>query len=362
MTKAVYSEALAASGNYSGNDVIIVPVTGGLINRTYKVTIRPTGYRYILQQINKKIFPEPEKIAENYRLIWGFWSNECPQWIPFPVTVPSPLRFTDGNDLFRDNQGECWRLMEFMAHTTCLTEPVTPKQAKRVAKTFACVTAGMEYYPLEKFHTNIPGFHDLSLRYGQFSESLHVGNFERLHKAALLINELRQRERYASFYDVITESDEFKKRLMHHDAKISNILFDDEDADKIVCMVDFDTCMPGYFYSDLGDMIRSMAFSEDENSINANNIFIRKEYYEAVVEGYLEVMNKLLTDAEKKYIHSSGLIIIYMQALRFLTDYLNGDVYYKTNYKEQNFDRAFNQLTLLQRLEEFLAMHYQFKL
>lgn len=363
MTTAPYQEALAASANYSGEDVTIVPLAGGLINRTYKVTIRPNGFQYILQQINKKIFLEPQKLLENYKLIWGFWSNEHPQWIPFPVTVPEPMRFAnDGNYLFWDTQGECWRLMEFMPNTTSLLHPVNPAQAKKIARTFACATAGFEYYPLEAFHTTIPGFHDLALRYGQFKESLHVRNFERLHKAAQLINELKKRERYVSFYEIITSSDEFEKRLMHHDAKISNILFDDEEENKIISLVDFDTCMPGYFFSDLGDMIRSMAFSEDENSVNANDIFICKDYYEAIAEGYLEVMNEYLTDPERKYIHSSGLLMIYMQALRFLTDYLNGDIYYRTIYAEQNFDRAMNQLLLLQKLEEFLKRNYAFKI
>ncbi|MGQ0740125.1 MAG: phosphotransferase enzyme family protein [Bacteroidota bacterium] len=362
MKAAPYSEALAASTNYSGDDVAIVPLAGGLINLTYKVTIRPNGYRYILQQINKKIFLEPQKLAENYRLIWGFWSNEHPQWIPFPVTVPKPLRFTDGKDLFWDKQGECWRLMEFMANTTCLLHPANPEQAKKVAKTFACLTAGMEYYPIEQFHTTIPRFHDLSLRYWQFKESLHARNFDRLHKAARLIGELKKRERYVSFYEVISESDEFEKRLMHHDAKISNILFDDEETDKIICPVDFDTCMPGYFFSDLGDMIRSMAFSDDEDGVDADEIYIRKDYYEAVVEGYLEVMNEYLTEGEKKYTHSSGLLMIYMQALRFATDYLNGDIYYKTTYEEQNFDRAKNQLALLIQLENLLLEQYQFSI
>jgi hypothetical protein len=120
--------------------------------------------------------------------------------------------------------------------------------------------------------------------------------------------------------------------------------------------------MPGYFFSDLGDMIRSMACSEAESNKNLNELHIRKDFYEAVLEGYLELMEELLTDAEKKYIHFSGLLIIYMQALRFLTDYLNEDKYYKTNYAEENFDRALNQLVLLQKLEEFLIAEYQFRI
>ena len=141
------------------------------------------------------------------------------------------------------------------------------------------------------------------------------------------------------------------------DAKISNVLFSNKNG-RVVCLVDFDTVMPGYFFSDLGDMIRSMVCREDENSTNFDNILIRKEFYDAILSGYLSVMEKQLTAAEKKYIHYSGLLIIYMQALRFLTDYLIGDIYYKTEYDEQNFNRSKNQLLLLQKLELFLAEYY----
>ena len=207
----------------------------------------------------------------------------------------------------------------------------------------------------------IPGFHDLSLRLKQLKQSLHKKNYERLGKAASLINQLKEKEHYVSFYEVMTESGEFEKRLMHHDAKISNILFSEETG-QVICPIDFDTCMPGYFFSDLGDMIRSMTCSEPENSINYSEINIRKDFYEAILEGYMEVMKELLTDAEKKHIHYSGLLIIYMQALRYITDYLNGDLYYRISYFEQNFDRAMNQLTLLLRLEEFLKAEYDFKI
>ena len=171
---------------------------------------------------------------------------------------------------------------------------------------------------------------------------------------------MKERERYANFFDVITESDEFPKRVMHHDAKISNVLFD-EDSDEVICLVDFDTVMPGYFFSDIGDMVRTMACNLDESSTEFDKIKIRKTYYLAIIEGYLSVMGKHLTDAEKKYIHYSGISMTYMQALRFLTDYLKEDIYYRIIYPEQNFDRATNQLTLLKGLEEFLLEEYNFK-
>lgn len=147
---------------------------------------------------------------------------------------------------------------------------------------------------------------------------------------------------------------------MHHDAKIANVLFS-KTTGRVICPVDFDTVMPGYYFSDLGDMIRSMAGNADENYLHFEKIQIRKSYYDAIVSGYLSIMEKQLTDSEKKYIHYAGLIMIYMQAIRFITDFMRGGIYYKTEYKGQNFDRALNQLTLLKRLEELLKNAYGLK-
>jgi len=236
-----------------------------------------------------------------------------------------------------------------------------PSQAKATAKAFAKFTAAFDDFNVGMLKETIPDFHNLSHRYRQFEEALQGELYERMPKAMPLIDELKKRERYKFFYEEIADSVEFPKRVMHHDAKIANILFS-KTTGKVICPVDLDTTMPGYFFSDLGDMIRSMSCSADENNTDFDNLGIRKKYYEAIIEGYMSIMEKQLTLPEKKYIHYSGLLIIYMQSLRFLSDYLNGDVYYKTIYPEQNFDRAKNQLTLLQRLEEFLSAEYDFKM
>ena len=359
MTKEVYQEALDASTVH--RDCIVTPITSGLINQTFKVIIHSNGYKFLLQQINTDVFPEPEKLQANYEKIWSYiYYDGPPHDIANLVTVPKPLDFLDDTKLFCDSHKRYWRKFEFMDGAQTFHNATNSMQAKTVAEVFSSLTYCFEFFDIDKLNITIPGFHDLSLRFRQFKQSLHAKNYDRLLKAAPLIDELKKRERCVSFYEVMTESEEFEKRLMHHDAKISNILFDEETG-KVICPVDFDTCMPGYFFSDLGDMIRSMACSEDEKSTKYNDINIRKDFYEAIVDSYMEVMHELLTDSEKKYIHYSGLLIIYMQALRFLTDYLNEDVYYKTTYAEQNFDRAMNQLTLLQRLEEFLESNYQFK-
>lgn len=354
MRTAVYQEALDAFCNPL-HEFMVEPMTGGLINQSYKVTSKHSGESFLLQKINETVFSNPGVVQSNYEKIWKHLRDKVSGYL-----IPEPKQFPGDTTIFFDSHNNYWRVFEFIYGSQTFESPENVMQAKSVAGTFGRFTACFNDFDIEKLNVVIPGFHNLSHRYKQFEQSLHQHRFERLKKASLLIDELRKRERYASLYDVFTESDEFPLRVMHHDAKISNVLFD-EDSGHVMCPVDFDTCMPGYFFSDLGDMIRSMAASSHENDNDIEKLRIRKDFYEAILEGYLEKMDETLSGSEKKYIHHSGLLIIYMQALRFMTDYLNGDTYYKTSYEEHNFDRAKNQVTLLQKLEEFLKDNYGIK-
>ncbi len=361
MKQEIPQEVLAAFTRYepdlpdhSAGEITVQAVGGGLINHTYKVScqLKPD---FLLQQINKNVFTRPEQVQQNYIRIWEYAEFEFTG-----LRLPSPKHCGKMTTLFVDEQENYWRAFEFIDNARMLSVAEKPAQAKATAKIFAKFTSAFDEFNVEMLKNVIPGFHDLSLRYRQFEEAMNGESYERMAKALSVIQELKQRERYKHFYELIIESDEFPLRVMHHDAKIANVLFHNTSG-KVICPVDFDTVMPGYFFSDLGDLIRSMVCPEDENSTNFDAIIVRKEFYEAILTGYLDVIGKQLTEPEKKYIHYAGLLIIYMQALRFLSDYLNGDVYYRINYPEQNFDRAMNQLTLLQKLEEFLQKNYNFK-
>jgi thiamine kinase-like enzyme len=361
MKQEIPQEVLAAFTTYepslsdhSDGEITVEVIGGGLINYSYKVScqFKPD---FLLQQINKNVFTHPEQVQENYIRIWEYSEFEFTG-----LRLPSPEHCSKKTTLFVDKNGNYWRAFEFIDNARMFPVAEKPSQAKATAKIFAKFTSAFEEFNLQMLKNVIPGFHDLSLRYRQFEEAMTGESYERMAKALPIIKELKQRERYNHFYEIIIESDEFPQRVMHHDAKIANVLFNNKTR-KVICPVDFDTVMPGYFFSDLGDMIRSMVCLEDESSTDFDKIIVRKEFYEAIISGYLGVMEKQLTASEIKYIHYSGLLIIYMQALRFLTDYLNGDVYYRIDYPEQNFNRAKNQLTLLQKLEEFLFEQYKLK-
>ena len=273
---------------YDPGEITIEPVGGGLINQSYKVSSR-FKTDYLLQQINKQVFTKPADVQENYIRIWEFAEFEFTG-----LRLPSPKYCGKMTTLFVDKYENYWRAFEFIDDARMLTVAQKPAQAKATAKTFAKFTAAFEEFNLRLLKNVIPGFHDLGLRYREFEEATKGERYERMALALPIIHELRQREKYKHFYEIITESDEFPLRVMHHDAKIANILFDKKTG-KVICPVDFDTVMPGHFFSDLGDMIRSMACSLNEASTDFENISIHKDFYNAIVDGYLSVMEKQFT-------------------------------------------------------------------
>ncbi len=247
--------------------------------------------------------------------------------------------------------------MEFVHHSYSPLTAENEEAAYTMSKNFAAFTRSLEGLNAKDLIEIIPDFHNLSFRYRQFEEAVANGIPDRLMNSSHLISSLKERRPLVDFYETLGDAKKYPVRLMHHDCKISNILFD-SNTGRVICPVDLDTLMPGKFVSDLGDMIRTMACSENEDSTNWEAIRIRAPFYHAILKGYLEGIGPILTEEEKKNIHYSGLLLVYMQALRFLSDFLQGDKYYKTTYPDQNLNRALNQITLLEKLESFLKAGY----
>ncbi len=331
----------------------IVPVSNGLINSTYKVSGKLKTV--ILQRLNSHVFKSPRDIVHNYSRIYSYLNQKQ------EYRIPLPIRTIDQTNCFTDPSMNCWRAMEFIGGTYTPETPEETNEAFEAAFCFGNFTRALANLNVDDLKVIIPQFHNLELRYNQFFDALEKGYDERKEKAAQEIEQLLSRKKLVDFYKNLKSDPQYKLRVMHHDAKLSNILFD-QTTRKVICPVDLDTTQAGYFFSDLGDMIRSMACSRSENSADFSSIQIKPGFYEAIMDGYMAAMKNELTETEKKNIHYSGLLMIYMQALRYMTDYLTGDVYYRITYAEQNFDRAKNQLTLLQRLEEFLEKRFDFSI
>ncbi len=168
---------------------------------------------------------------------------------------------------------------------------------------------------------------------------------ERLTKAKEITDALYHYYNIVEIFEAIKTNPSFIKRVTHHDTKISNVLFDKNT--KGICIIDLDTVMPGYFISDVGDMMRTYLSPAGEEETDFGKIDVRESYFDAIVHGYLSEMHNELTADEKQYFVYAGKFMVYMQALRFITDYLNNDIYYGAKYELHNFNRAVNQLTLL---------------
>ena len=199
-------------------------------------------------------------------------------------------------------------------------------------------------------HITLPDFHNLPLRYSHFESAIITGNKERIKESAELINKLKKFNDIVTISEAINSNRSFKKKITHHDTKISNVLFN--KAGKGICVIDLDTVMPGYFISNAGDMFRTCLSPVSEEEKDFAKIEIRDEYYQGIKEGYLSEMNNILTPEKTEHFFYAGEFIIYMQALRYLTDHISNDIYYGAKYEGHNFIRADNQLVLLQRFKE----------
>ena len=353
MDKLTLTKAAEQFTNRSG-DIDIVPLGEGLIHQTYKVKANALSSPIVLQAINTSVFLHPGDIIDNYLLVYQYLQSTKSS-----IRIPAPVPAENGCFLYKDEKTNYWRATCFIENSYSPMMAVNETAAYTVARSFANFTHDLAGLPVKNLKDIITGFHDLSTRYQQFETALLQASTEALLNSTHLISELRQRKYLVNFYHQISKDADYPDRVMHHDCKISNILFD-KSSNLVLCPVDLDTVMPGKFFSDLGDMIRSMSCTVDENSTDWGEIAIRPGYYAAVIKGYLEGIGDLLTAEESRNIHYSGLLIIYMQTLRFLTDYLNGDIYYKTSYPEQNLNRALNQFILLEKLESHLLLEYGF--
>jgi Ser/Thr protein kinase RdoA (MazF antagonist) len=318
-------------------------ITSGIINSTWKV--KANGTNYILQRVNDHVFTNPEDIHHNIAVIAGFLKKNYQHYL-----FPSPIVSLEGSELVHIPDSGFYRLFPFIVGTHTVNVVESTKQAFEAAEQFGKFTAYLGGFSVAQLKVTIPHFHDLLFRYQQFLASIQKGNAERVNEEQALINRLIKLDYLVKQYEAITHNPAFKKRVTHHDTKISNVLFNDEN--KAVCIIDLDTLMPGYFISDVGDMMRTYLCPVSENEEDISKIEIRPSFYYAIVEGYNQAMKNELTETEKKHFFYAGQFMIYMQAIRFLTDYLNNDQYYQISYQNHNLIRAINQTVLLERLME----------
>ncbi|RZK49124.1 MAG: aminoglycoside phosphotransferase family protein [Pedobacter sp.] len=341
MEVEISADVLAAYG-LDINRVNIEKLGLGHINQTFLISTA-SHQKYILQNINTLVFTEPELISQNIALVSNYLKVNFPEYL-----FPAPLPALDGSTMIKlDDQ--YWRMSPFISDSVSYLAVAEPKQAYEAAKQFGKLSRLLDGFDASQLNITIPGFHDLAWRFTQFQEALANTDFKKRELAAQEIERTQHFHYIVDFFESFQRRHDFPQRVMHHDTKVSNVLLR-RDTNEGICVIDLDTLMPGKFISDLGDMMRTYlsAFSEEEEDLD--KITIRIPFFEATIKGYLSEMAPYLTSTEKELVLFSGKYIIYMQAIRFLTDYLNGSIYYPINHPTHNLIRSKNQFKLLQEL------------
>lgn len=324
------------------DDCVVETLASGLINKTWKITHGQN--QYILQRINNNVFKEPYDVAENIRMLDIYLAEHSPGYL-----FVSPIRSTRKDEIVRDSDEGYFRLFPFIRGSHTINVVATAEQAYEASFQFGKFTQLLSGFDTRKLHLTIPDFHNLTLRYCQFETAIKHGNIDRIKRSESLISEIKNHQYILASFEKIKKIASVRTRVTHNDTKISNVLFD--DYGKGMCIIDLDTVMPGYFISDMGDMMRTYLSPASEEEKNFSSIEVREDFFRAIVQGYLSSMGAELTPEEKDLILYSGLFLIYMQAIRFLGDYCNNDAYYGAQYEDQNFVRAGNQVDLLKKLE-----------
>jgi thiamine kinase-like enzyme len=250
------------------------------------------------------------------------------------------------------DEGKYFRLTPYVKDSHSINSCSTADEAYEASFQFGRFTAAFKQFNPDDLKETIPQFHDLSFRWKQFLDSLKFGNQQRIKFAKKEIDQIKDHYNIVEKFNLIKSSHSFLKRVTHHDTKISNVLFN--SSSKGICVIDLDTVMDGYFISDVGDMFRTYLSPANEEEQDLKKVVARKDFYNAILEGYLENMRDQMTVKERQNISYAGEFMIYMQALRFITDFINDDVYYGISYEKNNYNRTKNQLKLLQEFQSIL--------
>lgn len=325
------------------NAAIIQQHGRGLIHNTWKIADQSGDY--ILQKINHQVFKEPQYIADNIQAIASWLKKNHPEYF-----FVAPVETKNNESLLHIPGEGYFRLFPFVKDSRTYDIVQSPQQAFEASRQFGLFACMLKDFPVKNLKTTLPDFHNLSQRYTQFGHSIVDGNPSRIQECKKTILYLQSQKYIVSTYQQIILNKAFKIRVTHHDTKISNVLFDKNE--KGLCVIDLDTVMPGYFISDVGDMMRTYLSPVSEEEKNFDTIKIREDYFRAMTRGYLQEMATELNPEEIQHFVYAGMFMIYMQALRFLTDYLENDSYYSSSYEGHNYIRAKNQIILLERLLE----------
>ncbi len=340
----MYIENAAYAFRTEGQPISCVDYGHGHINRTLKITT-DTGREYILQKINKYVFKDPVKVMANASAVTSFLHERSQDQHSALHFIPT----LQGLYYHRDQEGEFWRMADFLGGF-CLDAPESDADFYESALAFGQFQELLSDFPADTLYETIPEFHNTIDRYRQLHESIRSDNVDRKKLVQKEIDFALSLEELGGTLQKMRENGALPLRVTHNDTKLNNVLLD-KATRKHLCVLDLDTVMPGLSVYDFGDSIRFGAATAAEDEPDASRMKLDLHLFEVYTKGYLEAAPSL-TDKEVEMLPMGALIMTLEVGIRFLKDYLDGDIYFKTAYPEHNLIRARTQLALVADMQK----------
>lgn len=347
---AAVSKLFAIPGDFLG----AAPYGSGHINDTYCANYSQggTAIRYIFQRVNHAIFKAPIALMENIGRVTEHARKRLTESGAADVSrrALTTLSALDGKPYAFDADGNLWRAYVFVERATGHDLITSPRQAYEAAKSFGEFQRLCADLPGKRLFETIPDFHHTGKRFDKLRQAIAAAPHNRAAESKAEIEFALAREEDAIRLIDAMASGEIPERVTHNDTKINNVLIDDATGEGI-CVIDLDTTMPGCALYDFGDMVRSATNSAAEDETDISKITCRMEIFKALAEGYLSTAGAVLNSREKAELVFAGKLLTFECGIRFLTDYLQGDVYFKVRKPAHNRDRCRNQFALVASIE-----------
>jgi len=334
-----------------------VPYGSGHINDTFAVTLQQGGMsvHYLLQRVNHRVFKDVPGVMENIKRVTSWiqgklQASDCPEANRKVLTLVPTWQ---GECFHLDPQGNFWRVYLFIEKAKGYDIVQNTQQAFEAAKAFAQFQCHLADLPGGNLNVTIPYFHHTPTRLRAFKEAMIGDPLDRLGSCRKEVDFILEREEQFCQIAGMLESGELPLRSTHNDCKLNNVLLDEQE-DCGLAVIDLDTLMPGSALFDFGDLVRTSTSPVAEDEKDPSKVVLRMEMYEALKDGFMTAGKDYLTDLEQELMPLGGLTITGTIGIRFLTDYLGGDTYFKTRYSDHNLVRCRTQLALVKSIEERL--------
>lgn len=327
--------------------------TQGHINSTFVSTFIKDGVRtkYTHQKINRNVFKNPKEVMENIVAVTKHIEEKVSSFPDKDRRVLKVIFTKDNLPYYIDEDGEYWRTYIFIENVNTYDKIPSVNAARNLGKGIGNFQKQLSDFDGSRLNITIPHFHDMNLRYRQLDDAVKADVKGRCAQVKAELDFLyANRERGCRIWDDF-EKGILPNRVTHNDTKMNNVLFDPV-SDEAVCVIDLDTIMPGTILFDTGDMIRTACNTAEEDEKDLSKVSFYAEMYKSLIGGYMESADSFLTKEEREGIKESGRVITQIMAVRFLTDYIAGDVYYHTAYDDHNLVRCRTQLSLIKSMDE----------